>query len=197
MSPLLGRAIGCLCFILALQASADSIEPPERYTGCSPKRTYCFVTDPSSGTRVFHQKSRVKVDTTGSPDWALPDFHRTLYVSDDGLTLGVGVPLLNLIDRYEPGLVLVTFVRKDHSPVEVRLSDIVPQSEAHLLKRTGGGRLHWGEYLGFDRSGMFVLQTVTGRVAILDPIKGRVVATSKAHPAWPPDRHKLLGVDEE
>lgn len=99
------------------------------------------------------------------------------YIADNGEHLIVGHGGLGLIPvRFHPSTTILTFWRRGELVRKVPLTEIV--EDLSRLRLTGGHRL-WGQTLGFDDQGRFLVQTVEDRVLAFDVKDGSLVET------WP------------
>lgn len=183
-------AIGTALFAAGTLMADSPLRPPKKYAKCSPKESYCLRADPATGIAVI-KVSKKKIDLDATPLWSISKWGRVVYLSDDGQHLAMGLERRSIIDKYDPGTVVVTFFEHGREVRSVSLGELVPPADAKKLEPTVSG-LVWGEYMGFHgKKGEFLLETSAGMVYAIDPSTGKVV---ESHPAsWPPDLEHLCG----
>lgn len=104
--------------------------------------------------------------------WTMPGWFRVAALADDGDHLIFGHDGINLLPL-DAGAetVVLTFVRRGQVIREVTLSEVL--RDLSSLERTIS-HLNWGNYLGFDAAGHYVIQTVEGRRLAFDVTTGRL-----------------------
>jgi len=150
-------------------AQPDSpLMPPQHYETCSSENKFCIVSDPREGTTVFH----VSGDGTYSEEWSLPNWHRDLHVSNDGIVV-IGYPGLNLLSIPDatPNSTILRFWRNGKEIREVPLSEII---RGKKLVRTVS-HYSWGSTRGFNKDGDFEVATADDRVVMFDGSSGDLV----------------------
>ena len=105
------RALLAASILIAIcTARGDTpLPPPSRVTATSPSGRIRAISDPKAGTRVEDVTSHKVL-------WSLPDWHRSLFVANDGKHLVTEYNGLNLIPTdFTDDLVLFTFWGRDRS----------------------------------------------------------------------------------
>jgi hypothetical protein len=163
------RALRPLALIVALVsvATGDTPLPPlSKVTVNSPSGRIRAISDPKAGTCVE--------DTTlHKVLWSLPDWHRSLFVSDDGKHLVTQYDGLNLIPTdFTDDLVLLTFWREGRKRRDVKVRDFVP--DRHILKHTAS-HYHWGRVHGIDAQGHLKVERADGKIFFFDLTTGNKI----------------------
>ena len=92
----------------------------------------------------------------------MPGWFRVAQLSNDGNILVVGNPGNNLISRdYQEDDVLLTFYKHGLKIAKYTIKDLIV--DLGQLKPTVS-HYEWGEYLGFDEEGHYIVQTVEHRI---------------------------------
>jgi len=121
------------------------------------------ISDPKTGTQVEDIK-RHKVL------WSLPDWHRSLFVADDGKHLVAQNNGLNLIPTdFTDDLVLLTFWREGKKLRDVTIRGFVP--EHNMLGHTAS-HYYWGTVHGIDAQGRLKVKRVDGKIFFFDVSTG-------------------------
>jgi hypothetical protein len=142
------------------------LPPPSKITVTSPSGRIRAVSDPKAGTRVEDANSHKLL-------WSLPDWHRALFVADDGKHLVTEYDGLNLIPTdFSDDLVLFTFWREGSKLREIRVRDFVPD---HRILRQTASHYYWGIVYGIDAQGLLKVERADGKIFFFD------VTTGKAH----------------
>jgi len=122
------------------------------------------ISDPKTGTQVEDIK-RHKVL------WSLPDWHRSLFVADDGKHLVAQNNGLNLIPAdFTDDLVLLTFWSEGKKLRDVTVRDFVP--EQNMLGHTASSHYYWGTVHGIDAQGRLKVERVDGKIFFFDVSTG-------------------------
>ena len=156
--------------LLALSSGvclADApLRPPSPITVCSGSGIYCLLSDPKTGTRAY----RVRPDGTRVFLWSIPGWHRVAFLADDGRHAVTGYDGTLLPLDYSPDVPVLKFWR-DGSPVRtVPLSALV--KDLRKLQRTAS-HFRWGNTIGFNAAGQFVVSTVERPGVAFDVETGR------------------------
>jgi hypothetical protein len=107
--------------------------------------------------------------------WSLPDWHRSLFVADDGKHLVTECDGLNLIPTdFTDDLVLFTFWRDGRKLRDVRVRDFVP--DHHILEHTAS-HYYWGIVYGIDAQGRLKVERADGKVFFFDVSTGNTTKT--------------------
>jgi hypothetical protein len=149
---------------------ADSpLPPPTRQTIWSANRQFFAVTDPDSQvTTVYRAKG-----TGGERLWAMYGWFGVAALADDGDHLVAGYRGMNLIPvNYNKKEVMLYFFRRGELLNHVSLDQII--GDFSRLRRTAS-HYFWGNFVGFDRDGLYVVSTVEGRRLRFDVTKGMPV----------------------
>ena len=100
----------------------------------------------------------------------MPGWHRVAFMADDGRHAVTGYDGTLLPLDYSPDVAVLTFWR-DGSPVRaVALSALV--KDLRKLQRTAS-HYRWGDYVGFNAAGHFVVSTVERPKVVFDVATGR------------------------
>ncbi len=133
----------------------EPLAPPSLKTECSPSGDICAQMDPERGTTVFRQ-----TDGNHAVLWKMPGWFRVAFVADDGQHLVTGYDGWNLLVRRDPDETMLNFWNEGHLLRSVRLRELLPDLDR--LERTVS-HWYWGNYVGFDSYGQFVVETVDGK----------------------------------
>lgn len=156
------------------QLLADTPLPPLAIKEVwSPNKNFCAVMDPKPETTTVY---RVEGEGKRNKQWAMQGWFRVAHLADDGEHLVVGHGGINLlplkVTKDEP---MIRFFRKGELLNTVTLGELLNQSS---LKRTVSHYL-WGNYLGLDDKGRYVVETVEGRKLAFDVATGKTVTPPK------------------
>ena len=144
------------------------VRPPSPVIVCSSSKTFCLVSDPKSGTQAY----RVRADGSRQTLWSIPGWHSVVFLADDGRHAVTGYEGVLLPLNYSADVSLLTFWR-DGSPIRaVPLSGLV--KDLKKLQRTTS-HYRWGNYVGFNAAGNFVVSTVERESVVFDPTTGMEV----------------------
>ena len=172
-----------LLFILTItiQAGLRADEPlpqPEVKEVWSPNKKFCAVMDPKPMTTTIF---RVENDGKRTKSWAMKGWFRVAHLADDGEHLVVGNGGINLlllnVTKDEP---IIEFFKRGELIKTVTLGELLKDQSS--LKRTVSHYL-WGNYLGLDENGYYVVETVEGRKLLFDVTTGKpaISAATEKH----------------
>ena len=168
-------AISLLLFFLSITTQAElradaPLSPPEVKEVWSPNKKFCAVMEPDPATttvfRVEGGGKRTKV-------WTMAGWFRVAHLADDGEHLVVGNGGINLlplnVTKDEP---MIDFFKRGEHIKTVTLGELLKDRSS--LKRTVSHYL-WGNYLGLDENGHYVVETVEGRKLVFDVPTGKPI----------------------
>jgi hypothetical protein len=140
------------------------LPPPSRITATSPNGQIRAVSDPKAGTHVEDAKKHKVL-------WRLPDWHRAMFVANDGKHLVTEYDGLNLIPTdYTDDLVLLTFWREGRKIREIRVRDFLPDHS--ILALTMGLHYYWGRIESIDPEGRLKVIRADGKTFFFDVTTG-------------------------
>ncbi len=152
------RAFGIIValWMLSCSALADApLPPPATFSQSSPSGKFTAVSDPSSGTTIVESAS-------GKQLWQVTEWHRSLFLSDDGEHLAIGYDGLNLLPLDAPdSLEMISFWSRAGKIQSVPLRAIVP--DRSILQRTVS-HYAWGNIVGIDHDDRLVVTRIDGKV---------------------------------
>jgi len=94
--------------------------------------------------------------------WKVPDWFRSMFVSNDGKHLAVGYDGLNLVPlSYVDSMELISFWDQGRKIKSVTLSEIVP--DRTVLERTMS-HYAWGDIEGVNDKDQLVVRRVDGQI---------------------------------
>lgn len=156
---------------VGLQADlcADTpLPPPEVREIWSPNKKFCAVMEPKDNATTVY---RVRDGGERVKQWMMPGWFRVAHLSDDGEHLVVGNGGINLLPlNVTKNEAMIKFYTKGKLIKTVTLGELVEKQSS--LKRTASHYL-WGNYLGLDVKGRYVVETVEGRKLIFDVTTGK------------------------
>lgn len=157
-----------ILLLLAPRAFADEpMQPPSVWRTCSPNGAYCATLDPEANSITVRRAGEA-----GDVLWSAEGWSRVAALADDGAHLMLGYEGMNLIPvDYDPDMAMLTFLRRGEVITVVRLRDIAGRLN---LERTVS-HYHWGDYLGFDADGHYVVRVSRGSEIRFDVTTGRQV----------------------
>jgi hypothetical protein len=164
------RTVVLMAIALAVcVAKGDSpLPPPSKITATSASGRIRAISDPNAGTRVEDVKLQKVL-------WSLPDWHRSMFVADDGVHLVTEYDGLNLIPvDFTDDLVLLTFWRQGKKVREVTVRDLFPDRKG--LVRTVS-HYAWRQSIDFDASGRLRVSRMDGKIWLFDVSTGNIVKT--------------------
>jgi len=150
--------------VLGVAKGDTPLPPSSKITATSPNGRIRAVSDPTTGTEV-EDLTQHKVL------WRLPDWHRSMFVANDGRHLVSQYDGLNLIPiDFRDELVLLTFWREGRKIREVRVGDLFPDHS--ILLRTASHYL-WRHAIEIDAQDRLKVQRVDGRIFFFDVATGK------------------------
>jgi hypothetical protein len=141
--------------LLSALVLADEPLPRPTFTRfSSPNSEFVAYSTPGSDTRVASSAS-------GETLWRIPDWHRLIYLSNDGNHAAVVYEGLNLIPiDSSPNLVLITLWSRGEKVGEVRLRAIAASASA--LRKTAS-HYEWGVVKGFSDQNQLIVERFDGK----------------------------------
>jgi hypothetical protein len=163
------RAI--LVLLLAVPAHADAPLPaPAKRTIRSPNKRFFAVMDPDKKWTTVY---RTAPDGRATEVWGMRGWFRVAHLADDGEHLVAGSDGMDLLPiDHEKDQVMITFFGRGERIKDIPLDRLI--RDPSQLRRTAS-HYYWGNYLGFDRAGRYVVETVEGRRLRFDVKTGEVV----------------------
>jgi len=161
----------CLAPWTARPALGDRpLGPPKVGGASSPNKQFFAVADPKSKVTTIY-----RVNANGFPSvlWTMRGWFEVGALADDGkhLIVGCGGSLVPLsVNKDYP---MIKFYKTDRCIKTVTLGELVQDLSA--LPRTVS-HYRWGDFLGLDKDGRYVVQTVEGRRLAFDVTTGKLVA---------------------
>jgi len=151
--------------------SADTpLPPPQIRDIWSGNKQYCAVLDPKFATTTVY---RVQPDGRRVKQWAMHGWFRVAFLDDRGDYLVCGHDGINLLPlkvaQDEP---MLRFFKRGELIGIVTLGELLQSPSS--MKRTASHYL-WGNCLGMDARGHFVVETVEGKKIAFDPTTGQRV----------------------
>ena len=152
---------------LAGPALADTpLPPPEKLTICSPAGTVCATSDPVTNVTL------VASQAAQQHSWAIPGWHRWLFVSDSGESVVVGYDGMNLvpvdITLKEP---VLFFYHNGRLVRTVTLGDLYKRKSQ--LRRTVS-HFAWAHIPGINQADQLVVELVNGKKVAFAASTGQV-----------------------
>ncbi len=156
---------------LAPATLADQPLPaPQDKTVCAPNGLFC--------ARMDLAANEIRVTSEDQLHWRMPGWFRDAYLADDGDHLVVGYGGLSLLDRdYRPQTTMITFWRRGRIVRRVPLSEVIA---APARLRPTVSHVVWGQTVGFDEAGRFVVHTAEHRRIAFDVATGLILETRPA-----------------
>ena len=164
-----------LLFILTImirsELRADAPLPqPEVKEVWSPNKKFCAVMDPTPTTTTIF---RVENDGKRIKSWAMPGWFRVADLADDGEHLVVGNGGINLLPlNVTKDETMIEFFKRGKRIKTVMLGELLKDQSS--LKRTVS-HYQWGNYLGLDENGHYIVETVEERRLAFDVTTGKPV----------------------
>jgi hypothetical protein len=156
--------------LISLARGDMPLPPPSKVTFTSSNRRVRAVSDPKSGTSIEDVKQQKIL-------WRLPDWHRKLYVADDGKHVVSEYDGLELIPTdFTDDLVLFTFWSEGKKIRDVTLREFVPDRK--ILQETAS-HYYWGRIEGFDPHGRLKAERADGKKFLFDIATGKAATTSE------------------
>jgi hypothetical protein len=144
------------------------LPPPGKVTATSPSGRIRAISDPNAGTRVEDVKLQKVL-------WSLPDWHRSMFVADDGKHLVTEYDGFNLIPvNFTDDLALLTFWREGKKIREVTVRDLFPDHQG--LVRTVS-HYAWRLTIDFDARGGLRVSRMDGKTLVFDITTGSIIKT--------------------
>jgi hypothetical protein len=159
------RVIVFLVFALVNSAVRGDtpLPPPGKVSATSPNGAIHAVSDPKAGTSVEDVKLHKVL-------WRLPDWHRALFVADDGKYLVTEYDGLNLIPTdFGDDLVLFTFYAEGRKIRDVTVRDFIPD---HGILQQTVSHYYWGRVHGIDAHGRLKVERADGKMFLFDVTTG-------------------------
>jgi hypothetical protein len=167
------RTTSILFFLLSLTIQAElfadkPLSPPDVQEVWSPNKQFCAVMDPQPATTTVY---RIESDGKRTKQWSMPGWFRVAHLADDGEHLVVGHGGINLLPvNVTKDEHMIEFFTKGKLVNTVTLGELLRDQSS--LKRTVSHYL-WGNYLGLDEKGHYVVETVEGRKLVFDVTTGK------------------------
>ena len=144
------------------------LPPPSKVTATSPNGRIRAVSEPKAGTHVEDAELHKVL-------WSLPDWHRSMFIADDGKHLVTEYDGMNLIPtNFTDDLVLLTFWCDGKKIREVTVGDLFPDHGG--LVRTVS-HYAWRLTIEFDASGRLRVSRVDGKTLLFDVTTGNTIKT--------------------
>ena len=155
-----------ILFLFVPPAVADEpLRPPEVWETCSPNGAFCATLDPDA-SRITVRRAAGAGDVL----WSAAGWSRVAALADDGEHLVLGYEGMNLIPvDYDKNMAMLTFYRRDEIIAVVRLRDLAGWLN---LKRTVS-HYYWGDYLGLNAEGHYVVRVSRGSEIRFDMTTGK------------------------
>jgi hypothetical protein len=162
------RVLVAITMAAAVARGDMPLPPPSKVTVTSPNGGIRAVSDPKAGTRV----EDAKLDKVL---WSLIDWHRSLFVADDGKHLVTEYDGLNLIPTdFTDDLVLLTFWREGKKIREITVRDLFPDHRG--LVRTAS-HYAWRLQVELDARGLLHVVLLDGKTLLFDVTTGAFIKT--------------------
>ena len=161
--------MGAYAMNLTVTARPDEpLRRPEAWTTCSPSGAFCARLDPDNNvTSVF------RADAPEAVLWSMPGWFRVAALADDDAHLVTGYDGMNLVPQgYDADMTMLTYHRRGAVIATVPLKMLIGWA-ALQLNRTVSNH-YWGDYIGFDEAGHYVVRTATGREIRFDVTTGEI-----------------------
>ena len=157
-----------LGLLLASLAHADSpLPPPTKQTIWSPNKQFFAIMEPDKQITTVYRSTK---DGRGTKVWAMYGWFRVSGLADDGEHLVAGYWGVNLLPvNYDKNQVMLYFFKRGELINHVTLDQLI--RDYSRLQRTVS-HFHWGNYLGFDQAGNYIIETVEGCTIRYDVTKG-------------------------
>lgn len=137
----------------------------------STNKRYYAISDPGDKTTTVYLHAESEKDKNL---WFTPGWYRNIFVSNTGDNIVVGSDLGNLVTKPDDvDQVILKFIRNGNVVREVSLGDLfggTPSLDATV------SHFYWGDPIGFNKRGDFLVETVDGRTLFFNPETGRRLA---------------------
>ena len=164
----------CLAPWIARPAPGDTPpRPPKVKVAASANKQFFAVMDPKNKETTIY---RANADGFPLVQWTMQGWFEVAALADDGKHLIVGYSgnLGNLLPlSVTKNFPMIQFYKTGKRINTVTLGDLV--QDLPTLHRTAS-HYHWGEYLGLDKDGRYVVQTVEGRRLAFDVTTGKLAS---------------------
>lgn len=159
------------------QLRADEpLPPPQIEEVWSPNKHFCAVMNPESDTTIVYQVAGNGNLKTKS--WTMKGWFRVAHLADDGDHLVIGNSGMNLlptdVTKDEP---MILFFNRGKLIKTVTLGKLLTKMSS--LQRTVS-HYDWGNYLGFNEKGLYVVKTVEDKQFLFDVTTGEVASPATA-----------------
>jgi hypothetical protein len=164
---------------LARACDADSpLPPPEKTTIWSANKQFFAVMEPDKNiTTIYRTAAGKKTEKC----WSMYGWFRVASLADDGEHFVAGCWGINLIPlNYDKHEVMLYFFKRGELLNHVTLDQIIRDNSK--LRRTAS-HYAWGHFLGLDKSGRYVVETVEGRRIRFDLATGTPITEEVTPPA--------------
>ncbi len=155
-----------------------------RHVVCAKEGYVCALVSPWKGTTTVFDLAPPQ----GRIIWSVPAASAKAYFSPDAKFLVFASDSRQLLPtNVTRSAILVTFWSAGHSTT-VRFEDLfalvtppprgsprIDTTQLEEVKTRDGRWFHWGDYVGFDKSGRFLISMFKQGIVLLDPATGRRV----------------------
>jgi hypothetical protein len=157
-------------FLSSPETRADEPLPaPAPYRTCNAAGTSCAQLRPGQDTKVYTIDPATKKETER---YRIPGWHRSAFLSAEGMYFAVGYPGLNLLDLdASENTIVLTIWKQGTKHVEIRLGQVLHSLVS--LRRTVS-HFYWGRNLGFTKNGAFEIETIENAHIFVDPETGAI-----------------------
>ncbi|MCK5052348.1 MAG: hypothetical protein KAS53_11540 [Candidatus Cloacimonetes bacterium] len=161
--------------ILTMTMIVSADEPPRspwKTMTKSPDGSKCVISDPETNITTVYEID----DKTGNklPLWSIVGWFRVTHISNDGEHLVIGYDGMNLLPfNYWSNEPMLYFIHKGELIKHVTLDQLI-KDPSKMTKAVS--HYAWGNYVGFDDKGHFVVETCEGK-RVFDPKTGEHAKT--------------------
>jgi len=161
------RSLAFIVLLLVGPALADEPLPlPSEFTICSPAGKVCAKSDPVTNITL------VSPQTYQQQSWAIPGWHRWLFVSDDGESVIVGYAGMNLVPLdVTLGEPVLFFYNKGRLVRTINLGDLYKHK--FQLVRTFS-HYRWANTPRINKANQLVVELVDGKKVAFAASSGKM-----------------------
>ena len=167
----MNRLVSALMLLTASISTVATtpLSPPKPYKMCTVGISHCAYVSPGNDAVVYKMEGEAFKATE---IYRVPGWHRSAFLSNDGVYFLSGSPGLNLVSKNaDKNTVILTVWRYGKKSFEVKLGHVLSSMDS---LQDAMAHSFWGYNKGFTAQGLFEIDTVEDKQILVDPKTGAV-----------------------